>query len=178
MSSPWSPDVHLRALAFAAKAHAGQKVPGTENPYFLHVTSVFAEVAATLAREDGIDGDLAVACALLHDVIEDTEIDPADLEAEFGAPVLRGVVALSKDPKLPQPERMADSLRRIHAQPKAIWIVKLADRIVNLAPPPSNWTGPRKRAYRDEALQILESLGDASPHLAARMARRIQTYLV
>jgi (p)ppGpp synthase/HD superfamily hydrolase len=178
MPSPWNPDLPLRAFDFAAKAHAGQKIPASELPYLLHVTSVFAEVANVLAREDGFDGDLAVACAILHDVIEDTEVEPSDLGAEFGPEVLRGVVALSKDPKLPKGEAMADSLRRVLAEPKSVWIVKLADRIVNLAPAPAHWTGPRKRHYREEALHILEALGEASPHLAKRMARRIETYLV
>ena len=73
---------------------------------------------------------------------------------------------------------MTDSLRRIRLEPRSIWIVKLADRIVNLAPAPAHWTGPRKRQYREDALQILEALGEASPHLAKRMARKIETYLV
>jgi (p)ppGpp synthase/HD superfamily hydrolase len=69
--STWSQEKYITALRYAAAAHNGQKLPGTDLPYLVHVTMVAMEVIAALAREDGLSGDLAVQCALLHDVIED-----------------------------------------------------------------------------------------------------------
>ena len=68
-----------------------------------------------------LDGDLAVQCALLHDVIEDAGISCEKLAAEFGPAVSDGVLALSKNNILKsKQEKMADSLARIKAQPKEI----------------------------------------------------------
>lgn len=172
----WSADVYGEALRFAAERHGGQRVPGTDLPYLVHVATVAGEVIAALARERFDTPDLAVACALLHDTIEDTGATEAELAARFGAPVAAGVAALSKDAAVAKPDRMADSLRRIRAQPREVWIVKLADRVTNLAPPPASWSADKRRAYRAEAGDILAALGDASPYLAARLRDRIDRY--
>lgn len=173
---PWSPDRYLQAARFAARAHNAQKVPGSELPYLLHVTSVAAEVMAALAREAVAQPDLAVVCALLHDTIEDCGVHAEALADEFGPEVAAGVLALSKDPGLPKDQAMADSLRRIQQQPREVWMVKLADRITNLEPPPSHWQPAKIAAYRVEALAIADALGAASPLLLARLRARIATY--
>lgn len=172
----FSPDLYVQALRFAAQAHQGQRVPGTELPYLVHVCSVTSEVLAALAVETVADPDLAVQCALLHDVVEDTETPVSRLAELFGAGVAAGVDALTKRASLPKAERMADSLARIRLAPREIWMVKLADRLTNLAPPPPDWSREKCRAYRQEAEQILAALGDASPHLAARLTARAATY--
>ena len=172
----FSPDRYVAALRFAAVRHAGQRVPETELPYVVHVTSVAAEVIAALPSTTASDDDLAVCCALLHDTIEDTETRYEEIAAAFGVAIADGVRALSKDPALPKPQRMADSLRRIRAQPREIWLVKLGDRITNLGPPPPSWSRDKRRAYRDEALQIADALGDASAALDARLRARAAAY--
>ena len=70
-------------------------------PYVVHVVSVTAKVIAVLPTS--IDADLAVACALLHDTVEDTAESRAekaalgdDIEQAFGRDVRDGVWALSK----------------------------------------------------------------------------------
>jgi len=95
---------------------------------------------------------------------------------EFGAAVADGVRALSKDPALPKPEAMADSLRRIRQQPVEVWMVKLADRINNLQRPPEYWAAEKIYAYQAEAEKILQALGAASPFLAARLREKIDAY--
>jgi (p)ppGpp synthase/HD superfamily hydrolase len=142
----------------------------------VHVTSVAMEVIAALYAEPGRDGDLAVASALLHDVVEDTETALEQVEAAFGPRVAAGVSALTKDAALDKPAAMRDSLDRILRQPPEIAVVKLGDRITNLAPPPAHWNAAKIAAYRQEAQLILDALGAASPFLSARLAERIRTY--
>lgn len=180
----FSPDRYVDALQFAATRHADQKTPAGF-PYIVHVTSVATEtiVALHADRERIEDPDLAVLCALLHDTIEDTA-DTAEartaLHAEIarrcGASVADGVLALSKDDALPKADRMTDSLRRIRAQPREVWFVKLADRITNLAPPPAHWTRDKRIAYRDEAIAIADALGAASPFLDTRLRAKATAY--
>lgn len=174
-----SPELYVRALRFASAAHGEQRMPDGDHPYLVHVTSVAIEVVAALHAEPGRNEDLAVACALLHDVVEDTDVGSDIIEREFGASVAKGVVALSKRASVPKEERMADSLRRIREQPHEVWMVKLADRVTNLLPPaPKHWDAAKKAKYRSEGQQILDALGEASPHLAERLRKRIADYPV
>lgn len=173
---PWSPDRYLHAARFAATAHHGQKLPGGELPYLLHVSFVAAEVMAALAIETVAQPDLALACALLHDTVEDCGVTVEQIAAEFGPAVAAGVSALSKDPALPKEQAMADSLRRIQEQPREVWMVKLADRISNLETPPHYWKPAKIAAYGVEALVIADALGAASPWLLTRLRARIAGY--
>ncbi len=185
-------DRYLRTLHFAARRHTGQSmpstIPGVELPYLVHVMSVTAEVMAVLPATK-LDVNLAVGCALLHDTIEDTtqiyedKIALAEeIESEFGKPVRDGVWALTKfavlqnGTKVDKPAQMADSMRRIREQPPEVWAVKLADRITNLAPPPTRWDRAKCEKYQAEAQQILETLGSACPPLANRLRARIEAY--
>lgn len=176
MSQPWSQDLYLRAWRFAAEAHRTQKLPGTDLPYVLHLGAVAMEVMAACAAELPVNPDLAVQCALLHDTLEDTDTPASAVEARFGAAVLAGVRALSKDESLGKEAAMRDSLERIRQQPREVWMVKMADRISNLGPVPAHWTAEKIERYRGEARTILEALGEASPFLAARLARRIEAF--
>jgi (p)ppGpp synthase/HD superfamily hydrolase len=172
----WSQDLYVETYTFAAHAHQGQKVPGSDLPYLVHVSLVSVEVIAALDAETGYDEDLAVQCALLHDVIEDTGTAYEQVQEAFGTAVAAGVLALSKDPALDKADQMPDSLRRIRQQPHEVWVVKLADRIENLRAPPHYWTVDRMAGYREEAIEICEALGAASPYLVARLERKIEAY--
>jgi (p)ppGpp synthase/HD superfamily hydrolase len=176
-------NVVLTAWNYAAVMHGEQKVPGTELPYLTHVGGVAMEVMTALAQSSRAassrmaDPDLAVQCALLHDVIEDTPATYGDVADRFGVAVADGVLALTKDTTLPsKAERMADSLARIRQQPHEVWMVKLADRITNLQPPPAHWDEAKIAAYRTEAQMILDALGEADGWLAARLQGKIAAY--
>lgn len=173
----WSPEKYVAALRFAACAHGDQRMPGEEGlPYVVHLAMVAAEVIGALRVEVVDDQALAVQCALLHDTLEDTEVQYSKVVATFGERVADGVSALSKDRRLPKPDRMIDSLRRIRLQPREVWMVKLADRVTNLQPPPSHWDAPKRRAYLAEAQVILDQLGSASEALTSRMQERMASY--
>ena len=175
-TSPWQ-EHYIKAYRFAAQAHNGQTVPDTDIPYIMHLSLVSMEVIASCAAEPGRDAELAVQCALLHDVIEDTATTSEQVLSAFGPSVAAGVLALTKNENLPtKPEQMADSLCRIREQPHDVWLVKLADRITNLQPPPSYWTVEKIRKYQTEAVTILDALGDASDYLAKRLRGKIAVY--
>ena len=180
----WNPDKYIKAWNFASQAHQGQHVPGSELPYINHIGNVAMEImgavvygyANTLGRTIE-NPDLAVQCALLHDVIEDTAVTYDQIEAEFGGEVAAGVLALSKNPLLPHKnEQMADSLARIKTQPAAVWLVKLADRITNLKPPPKHWDREKIKNYRAEAELILAELGAVNQYLTDRLKEKIAHY--
>jgi guanosine-3',5'-bis(diphosphate) 3'-pyrophosphohydrolase len=177
MPSTWSQEKYIEALKYAAEVHNGQTVPGSGLPYVVHVTMVAMEVIAALVHEDDLDGDLAVQCALLHDVIEDAGISYEKLAAEFGTEVAEGVLALSKTDDIESKrDQMQDSLVRIKQQPKEIWMVKLADRITNLQPPPGHWDAEKIERYREEGRVILRELSDACQFLSHRLRGKLRVY--
>lgn len=176
MAPLYDPDRYLAAVRFVAEMHHGQLYPGTELPYLMHLHLVTQEVVCALSVETVATPELAVLCALLHDSVEDTDATLDDVAARFGDPVAAGVAALTKDPGLPKAERMPDSLRRIREQPAEVWMVKLADRITNLQPPPAHWDRAKCARYRTEAEAIRDALGDASAWLTARIDSKISAY--
>jgi len=174
----WDQETYLKAWNFASSVHNGQSIPGSTIAYINHIGLVTMEAMAAIASDSSIKNpDLLVQCALLHDVIEDTETTYNDVVDEFGVDVANGVLALSKDLSLSgKTEQMKDSLERIKQQPVEIWMVKLSDRITNLQPPPKHWNKEKIDSYRQEARLILESLGDSSTFLASRLQTKIAEY--
>lgn len=172
----WNQDLFKEALDFAAAQHGEQKVPGSGYPYVVHVIKVATEVLHAIGDDAAFNVDLAMTCALLHDSVEDAGVTLEALTARFGTRVAAGVSALTKDSSVPKGERMADALRRIRAQPREIWVVKLADRVTNLEPPPPQWPVEKRAAYRVEAQAIHDALHEAHAGLAARLASKIAEY--
>jgi (p)ppGpp synthase/HD superfamily hydrolase len=67
------------------------------------------EVASLLDRSNY--PDFVVAAAVLHDVLEDTEVERTELDARFGEPVGELVAAVSDDPSIDGEEERKDQLR-------------------------------------------------------------------
>ena len=174
----WDQGKTNKAWDFASHVHNGQLVPGTDIPYINHIGKVAMEAMSVIVQERDIENpDLLVQCALLHDVIEDTSNSYEIIKDKFGVEVADGVLALSKDKNFPSKvEQMKDSIKRIRKQPKEVWMVKLSDRITNLQSPPKHWDKERIKKYRNEAVLILEKLGEANQYLAERLKKKIAEY--
>lgn len=167
-------------LAFALKAHGEQKTPHGL-PYSMHLLSVAGEVINAITCEplSYDENNVAIACALLHDVNEDTTTVITKHSALAGnvEVIAKGIAALTKDKTLPSKEaQMRDSLERLKQRQNCVAMVKLADRITNLGVPPKHWDDEKKRKYRDEAKLILSELGYAHSYLANKLQVKIEAY--
>ena len=101
-----------RALTLAAMMHAGQEDKGGQ-PYVMHVIRVMMELK---------EPELKVA-ALLHDLLEDTDLTAEDLLSYGFSEEITGIVTLlSREPE----EEYMDYIRRLSRDEKAIRI-KLSD---------------------------------------------------
>jgi (p)ppGpp synthase/HD superfamily hydrolase len=94
------------ALAYAEGRHSGQTRDLDEIPFVTHPLEV-----ACLLHEAGYS-DEVVAAGVLHDVLEDTAAQPADLDARFGTAVTWLVTAVSDDPSIEDPVERKAALRR------------------------------------------------------------------
>ena len=120
-----------RAFNFGYQLHEGQRRASGE-PYIAHPVSV-----AELLRDLGGSAAM-IAAGFLHDVVEDTDVTPETIEAEFGLEVrqlVEGVTKLSKFNFSTKTEREAENFRRMFlamAQDIRVIVVKLADRLHNM----------------------------------------------
>ena len=169
---------YIKTLEFAALAHKEQKTP-KGLPYLAHITCVAMEVinACEKSKLDEEKANLAISCALLHDVIEDTDFTYDDIFVNFGLEVAEGVESLTKNKELDsKQEQMRDSIERLLAQPYEVQMVKLADRITNLTIPPKHWDNEKIKAYQKEASFILSCLKNSNIYLAKRLEEKIESY--
>jgi len=172
----WNQEKYQKAIAYAGYAHRNQLVPGTDYNYVVHISNVAAEIARLITVEKIGDEDVAMQCALLHDVIEDTDATVEDILNEFGEDVLKGILALTKDTTIDKEHRMKDSIQRIKEQGKEIACVKMADRITNLQKPPDYWDKEKITKYRDEAIVLYNELKGFSEFLGNRLQVKINEY--
>ena len=169
---------YIEVLNFAAIAHGEQKTP-KDLPYIAHITCVAMEVinACEKSSLDEEKANLAISCALLHDVIEDANITYDELYVKFGEKVANGVESLTKDKTLAsKQEQMKDSIERLLTQPYEVQMVKLADRITNLGIPPKHWDNDKIKKYQKEAGFILSCLGNSNIYLSKRLEEKIESY--
>ncbi|NEO17030.1 MAG: bifunctional (p)ppGpp synthetase/guanosine-3',5'-bis(diphosphate) 3'-pyrophosphohydrolase [Moorea sp. SIO4G2] len=119
------------AFKFAYQLHEGQYRKSGE-PYIAHPIAV-----ADLLRDLGGNSTM-IAAGFLHDVVEDTEITPEEIESRFGVEVrnlVEGVTKLSKFNFSSKTERQAENFRRMFLAMAAdirVIVVKLADRLHNM----------------------------------------------
>lgn len=112
-------------------AHRDQRRKNGE-PYIIHPLNV-ASILADLRMD--ID---TIACGLLHDTVEDTEVTKGDIEARFGktvAEMVDGVTKLSKLAYKGKVEEQAENFRKLvlaFGRDPRVLLVKAADRLHNM----------------------------------------------
>lgn len=124
-------DLIERALRFSVTAHRGQKRMSGEE-FVSHSIAV-----ATILVGQLLDST-SIAAALLHDVVEDSEVSTEDLQREFGAEVAGLVEGLTKISNLTfrsTAEEQVENYRKLLlsiARDARVIIIKLADRLHNM----------------------------------------------
>jgi (p)ppGpp synthase/HD superfamily hydrolase len=93
------------AIRFASDRHADQRRRADQAPFVLHPI----EAASLLERSRYPDH--VVAAAVLHDVLEDTDVERSELEARFGVEVAELVATVSDDPSIEDVELRKDDVR-------------------------------------------------------------------
>jgi GTP diphosphokinase / guanosine-3',5'-bis(diphosphate) 3'-diphosphatase len=120
-----------KAFRFAAAAHEGQLRRSGE-PFITHPVGV-AKICVELRLDEE-----TIAAALLHDVVEDTDIDLQQIRAEFGAEIaalVDGVTKLTRVQFQTREQAEAENYRKMvvaMAEDVRVILIKLADRLHNL----------------------------------------------
>jgi GTP pyrophosphokinase len=149
-------DLIARAFAFAEKAHEGQDRRSGQP--FIHHPFAAAKICAQLRLDDE-----TIAAALLHDVVEDTELELDDVRSEFGDEIARlvdGVTKLTRVQFQTREQAEAENYRKMivaMAEDVRVILIKLADRLHNLRT--IEYLGKQKQIQKaKEALEVYAPL--------------------
>jgi GTP diphosphokinase / guanosine-3',5'-bis(diphosphate) 3'-diphosphatase len=151
----YKPDVDrellTRAFLFAAKAHAGQQRRSGED-FVIHPWGA-AKILAELQLDEA-----TLAAALLHDVVEDTDVEAEDIRAEFGEEIgklVEGVTKLTRIQFQSREHAEAENYRKMivaMAEDVRVILIKLADRMHNMRT--IEYLGKQKQVQK--AKEVLE----------------------
>ncbi|MBR5485228.1 MAG: bifunctional (p)ppGpp synthetase/guanosine-3',5'-bis(diphosphate) 3'-pyrophosphohydrolase [Oscillospiraceae bacterium] len=158
-SSPKQYDINkiIKAYNLAEVAHAGQMRESGE-PYISHPMAVM-EILLDL----GMDTESLIA-ALLHDVVEDTNITLDDIKKNFGdevALLVDGVTKLSKMTYSSKEEQQAENVRKMllaMAKDVRVIIIKLADRLHNMRTMGYKKNEDKRREKARETMEVYAPL--------------------
>jgi guanosine-3',5'-bis(diphosphate) 3'-pyrophosphohydrolase len=149
-------DLLTRAFRFAAAAHEGQQRRSGED--FIHHPYSVAHICADLELDD-----VTIAAALLHDVVEDTQVTLDEVRDEFGeeiANLVDGVTKLTRVHFQSREQVQAENYRKMvvaMAQDVRVILIKLADRLHNLRT--IEYLGKQKQVQKSrEALEVYAPL--------------------
>ena len=162
-----------KAHEFAEKAHAGVFRKFTGEPYFEHPKRVAARMAAL-----GFPATV-VAAAVLHDVVEDCGVKPAELAAAFGPEVAALVLEVTKPVMCKASTTRAErkAAFRAHLAKSSYFgaSIKLgdeADNTSNVAEVSPEFAAVCLPELREE----LKVLGHGHPELLATVAENISKF--
>jgi (p)ppGpp synthase/HD superfamily hydrolase len=135
-----------RAMEAAAGAHAGQTRNASGGlPYIEHPIAV----AEALIERDC--GDEVVAAALLHDVVEDSDLEVSDVRELAGDRVAELVDALTDDSSIePYAERKREHRARVEDAGRDALAIYAADKLTNAR--------MLRTAYEEEGEDVAEEL--------------------
>jgi len=140
---------HVRvAIEFSRTAHQGQ-MRQSGDPYVSHPIAV-----ARILTPLHIDAQ-AIIAALLHDVVEDTDVTSEDVAEKFGKPVAELVDGLSKLDRIrfeTREDAQAENFRKMllaMARDVRVILIKLADRLHNMRTLDSMAIDKRERIARE-----------------------------
>ncbi len=147
-----------KAFEFAKKLHAGQ-YRVSEEPYIIHPMEVVKILIGLRADKH------TLMAGFLHDILEDTDTKPEEIQELFGDDVLnlvQGVTKLGKLQFKSTEERQAENFRRMFiamASDVRIIFLKLADRLHNMRT--LNYMAPAKQQrIAQETLDIFAPLAN------------------
>ncbi|CAI8034351.1 Guanosine-3',5'-bis(diphosphate) 3'-pyrophosphohydrolase MESH1 [Geodia barretti] len=145
----------LEAANFAALKHRDQRRKDPyKTPYINHPLAV----AHVLWKEGGVTDLATLQAALLHDTVEDTATEEAELEAQFGDEVAAIVKECSDDKSLAKWQRKKHQIEAAPRKSHKAKLVSLADKLHNLrdldSSTPSSWDHERTQLYFTWSAQV------------------------
>ena len=146
------------AFEFAENAHRGQKRE-SGNPYINHPVEV-AKILADMRLDQA-----SIVTALLHDVVEDTDVSLEEIRGKFSEEVARLVDGVTKLTRIEMQSgnKQAENFRKLvlaMSEDIRVLIVKLADRIHNMRTIDHLEDSDKRKRISEETLDIFAPLAE------------------
>lgn len=155
------------ALTLAADKHQYQRRSGYDRlPYINHLLKV-TDALIRIGKES--DPDLLVA-AILHDIIEDTDITETELALRFNPRTAAIITELTDDMSLSYQERKRRQLEgapRLSKEARKIRITDKASNIRDLIDYPVEWPLEKKQYYVTHAVEVINQIRGVNAPLEA-----------
>ena len=158
------------AIAFAVQAHQGQVRKLANTPYILHPLEV-ASIIATMTSDLEI-----MAAGVLHDTVEDCNVDPREIKERFGGRVSALVQSETEDRLSQRPpeetwqQRKEESLLMLgYTKDRGVKILWLGDKLSNIR--------SFYREYQRSGDAIWESLHQKDPKMQGWYYKTIAHHL-
>jgi (p)ppGpp synthase/HD superfamily hydrolase len=160
------------AYDFAAKAHVHQRRLGADaKPYINHVVDVAHWVAKAAPNKPDY-----VVVALLHDVLEDTDIGADELTQIFGRQIVAWVSEVTDNMAQTKAWIKAEQIRTAPTLSECASLVRVADKISNLSDmatcPPIGWPAQRQHDYYVWCAQVVQACPYVPPKLLQAFAEK------
>jgi len=146
----------MEAISFSARAHSGQKRKDKQTPYASHPF----RVCMTLRHVFGVEDELVLAAAVLHDTIEDTTTDYDDVKKYFSDEIATWVGLLSKDKRKEETQREEHYFEQLRTSPLEVKLIKLADAYDNLIDSPNAGSGGHVEKTLNKCKKYIETFKD------------------
>jgi guanosine-3',5'-bis(diphosphate) 3'-pyrophosphohydrolase len=165
----------MSALKFGAYKHRWQKRKDAEQtPYFNHPI----DVAEILWRVGTVRDIAVLTAALLHDVIEDTETKPEEVERDFRRAILSLILEVSDDKSLAKETRKELQVQHAPNLSTGAKLIKIADKICNIRgvthSPPPDWSLQRRMEYLDWAERVVKAMNGCNEKLEKEFFRLLK----
>ena len=154
-----------KAFNLAVEAHKGVRRKSGE-PYIFHPIAV----AQIVAKDIGL-GATSIACALLHDVVEDTDYTLEDMEQMFNPKIRQIIDGLTKITDLAEQDIsiQAENFRKMLltlSDDVRVILIKLADRLHNM------------QTLDSMARHKQQKIGSETLYIYAPLAHRLGLYTI
>ena len=137
-------EIIRKSFNYSVNFHKGQKRKFSYEPYIIHPIRVAINLYGEKYQ--------LIAAALLHDIVEDTEVELSELEVEFGHDIMMFVKGMTKT----KTNTIFDALNSVMYEYPEVILLKLSDRLDNMLDKFQNLPKTTRRRYFNENESILK----------------------
>ena len=137
-------EIIRKSFNYSVSFHIGQKRKFSYEPYIIHPIRVAINLYGEKYQ--------LIAAALLHDIVEDTEVELSDLEVEFGHDIMMFVKGMTKTKRI----TIFDALNSVMDEYPDVILLKLSDRFDNMVDKFQNLPRTTRIRYFNENEWILK----------------------
>lgn len=165
--------IAYNSMCYATHQHRKQLRKFTNEPYIIHLAEVAGICATVVNVHSAVSPEVIIACAWLHDVVEDTDSSVSIIHQMFGKEVAQGIHFLTCESHDDKNVAENEYTKKLAIAPSWVQTIKCADMISNLR---NIWTTDAKFAtgYTKRCRERIEVLKNADSRLQQTVVQLLE----